>query len=184
MRKTGSISGNVIPKQLLLSVYESGNQHLSQDLTLIEEQVNSLSLQNISLKEKLKNENNKRKQLIRDHKETREKVDLLLAENAKLKKELSKEIKARRMLSRLVVGAPSPNIRVFTEEDLITLFSQAGTVKSARVISVSQNRFSIYEGLVEMSSLRDAIDAINMLNGKAFNGHGISVSLDRSSREW
>ncbi|NJC97709.1 MAG: RNA-binding protein [Anaerolineales bacterium] len=65
------------------------------------------------------------------------------------------------------------------DADLQTLFSQAGTVKSAQVIKDRESGRSKGFGFVEMSSPDEANAAINMFHGKDFNGRPLTVNLAR-----
>src|SRR5512143_589348 len=67
--------------------------------------------------------------------------------------------------------------------DLQTLFSQAGTVKSAQVIKDRESGRSKGFAFVEMSSSDEANAAINMFNGKDFNGRPLTVNLARPREE-
>ena len=73
----------------------------------------------------------------------------------------------------------------FTVDDgeLQTLFSQAGSVKSAQVIrDRASGRFKGF-GFVEMSSPDEAQGAINMFHGRDFNGRPLTVNLARPREE-
>jgi len=63
--------------------------------------------------------------------------------------------------------------------DLESLFSQAGTVKSAQVIKDRQSGRSKGFGFVEMSSTEEAENAITMFHGKDFSGRPLTVNLAR-----
>jgi len=69
------------------------------------------------------------------------------------------------------------------DEDLQTLFSQAGTVKSAQVIKDRESGRSKGFGFVEMSSSDEANAAISMFHGKDFNGRPLTVNLARPREE-
>lgn len=73
----------------------------------------------------------------------------------------------------------------FTVDDgeLQTLFSQAGTVKSAQVIRDRASGRSKGFGFVEMSTSDEAQGAINMFHGKDFNGRPLTVNLARPREE-
>ena len=66
-----------------------------------------------------------------------------------------------------------------TNDQLEEYFSQAGKVVSAMVISDRQSGRSKGFGFVEMSSLEEAKKAIEMFNGKDFQGRNIVVNEAR-----
>ncbi len=63
------------------------------------------------------------------------------------------------------------------DEDLKTLFSQYGTVSSAKVINDRETGRSRGFGFVEMDSAEEANAAIKGLNGKDIEGRALSVSV-------
>jgi RNA recognition motif-containing protein len=65
------------------------------------------------------------------------------------------------------------------DDDLQTLFSQAGTVKSAQVIKDRQSGRSKGFGFVEMSSSEEAQNAITMFHGKDYSGRPLTVNIAR-----
>ena len=65
------------------------------------------------------------------------------------------------------------------DADLQTLFSQAGTVKSAQVIRDRASGRSKGFGFVEMSSTEEAQSAISMFHGKDYSGRPLTVNLAR-----
>ncbi|MGZ9164200.1 MAG: RNA recognition motif domain-containing protein [Anaerolineales bacterium] len=67
--------------------------------------------------------------------------------------------------------------------DLQSLFSQAGTVKSAQVIKDRASGRSKGFGFVEMSSQEEAERAITMFHGKDFSGRALTVNLARPREE-
>lgn len=69
------------------------------------------------------------------------------------------------------------------DADLQSLFTQAGTVKSAQVIRDRESGRSKGFGFVEMSSTDEANAAINMFHGKDFNGRPLTVNLARPREE-
>src|SRR5512139_3723375 len=69
------------------------------------------------------------------------------------------------------------------DADLQTLFSQAGTVKSAQVIRDRASGRSKGFGFVEMSSDEEAQSAITMFHGKDFGGRPLTVNLARPREE-
>lgn len=84
------------------------------------------------------------------------------------------------MEAKLYVG----NLPYTTADaDLESLFSQAGTVKSAQVIRDRESGRSKGFGFVEMSSADEANAAINMFHGKDFNGRPLTVNLARPREE-
>ena len=84
------------------------------------------------------------------------------------------------MEAKLYVGNLPYNT---VDDDLQTLFSQAGTVKSAQVIKDRESGRSKGFGFVEMSSSEEANAAINMFHGKDFNGRPLTVNLARPREE-
>ncbi len=62
---------------------------------------------------------------------------------------------------------------------LMDLFSQAGTVESAKVITDRDTGRSKGFGFVEMSSDQEAADSISKLNGTDYEGRAITVSEAR-----
>ena len=74
-----------------------------------------------------------------------------------------------------------------TEDSLAAAFSQAGTVESATVIMDKMTGRSRGFGFVEMANVEDVPKAIEMFNGKDFEGRNITVNearplSDRSDR--
>jgi RNA recognition motif-containing protein len=65
------------------------------------------------------------------------------------------------------------------DADLQSLFSQAGTVKSAQVIRDRASGRSKGFGFVEMSSSEEAQSAITMFHQKDYNGRPLTVNLAR-----
>lgn len=80
------------------------------------------------------------------------------------------------MAKRLYVGSLSTET---TEETLRELFSQAGTVTSATIITDRNSGKSRGFGFVEMSSEEEAQKAIEMFNGKELDGKNIIVDEAR-----
>lgn len=66
-----------------------------------------------------------------------------------------------------------------TEDALRDLFSQAGTVESASIITDRASGRSKGFGFVEMSTEEEAQKAIETLNGKDFEGRNITVNEAR-----
>ena len=69
------------------------------------------------------------------------------------------------------------------DADLQSLFSQAGTVKSAQVIRDRASGRSKGFGFVEMSSSEEAQGAITMFHGKDYGGRPLTVNLARPREE-
>jgi RNA recognition motif-containing protein len=80
------------------------------------------------------------------------------------------------MESKLYVGNLSYST---TEDDLRTLFAQAGTVKSVSVIKDRDTGRSKGFAFVEMSSSDEAQKAISLLNGQAFQERSLKVNVAR-----
>jgi RNA recognition motif-containing protein len=80
------------------------------------------------------------------------------------------------MEAKLYVGNLPYNT---VDADLETLFSQAGTVKSAQVIKDRQSGRSKGFGFVEMSSEEEAQSAITMFHGKDYSGRPLTVNIAR-----
>ncbi len=68
-----------------------------------------------------------------------------------------------------------------TSEDLQALFSQAGNVVSATVITDRETGRSRGFGFVEMSTDEEAQNAISQFNGYTIDGRNINVSEARPS---
>jgi cold-inducible RNA-binding protein len=66
-----------------------------------------------------------------------------------------------------------------TEMSLESLFSQAGQVESARIITDRDTGRAKGFGFVEMSTDAEAQQAINMFNGTEFEGRNITVNEAR-----
>lgn len=84
------------------------------------------------------------------------------------------------MNTRLYVGSLSYDT---TEENLKEVFSQAGTVTSATIITDKFSGRSKGFGFVDMSTEEEAQRAIDMFNGKELDGRTIIVSEARPLRE-
>lgn len=65
------------------------------------------------------------------------------------------------------------------DENLVEIFSQCGTVESAKVISDRDTGRSKGFGFVEMSSDAEAAAAISKFNGADFDGRAITVNEAR-----
>ena len=83
------------------------------------------------------------------------------------------------MNSKLYVGNLTYEVKA---EQLEELFSQAGKVVSAVVISDKYSGRSKGFGFVEMSSDEEAKKAIEMFNGKDFEGRGLTVNEARPQK--
>jgi RNA recognition motif-containing protein len=84
------------------------------------------------------------------------------------------------MEKKLYVGSLSYDT---TEDSLKELFSQAGTVDSASIITDKFSGRSKGFGFVEMSSEEEAKKAIEMFNEKELDGRKIIVNEARPMRE-
>ncbi|MCA1816057.1 MAG: RNA-binding protein [Acidobacteria bacterium] len=80
------------------------------------------------------------------------------------------------MATRLYVG--NLNFRV-TGDDLHELFSQAGEVSSANVVTDRETNRSRGFGFVEMATDEGAQAAIEQFNGKDFQGRALTVNEAR-----
>lgn len=80
------------------------------------------------------------------------------------------------MAMRLYVGGLSYDT---TNESLKTYFGQAGAVASATIIMDKMSGRSKGFGFVEMSSDEEAQKAIEMFNGKEFEGRNLTVNEAR-----
>ena len=88
--------------------------------------------------------------------------------------------KAKRMAQKLYVG----NLPYSTNDDsLREQFSQAGNVVSATVITDRMSGRSKGFGFVEMGSDEEAKSAIEMFNGKDFQGRNLTVNEARPKEE-
>lgn len=84
------------------------------------------------------------------------------------------------MAKKLYVGGLSYNT---TQDTLKDLFSQAGTVESATIITDKMSGRSKGFGFVEMSSEEEAKTAIETFNGKDLDGRNIVVNEARPMEE-
>ncbi|MDQ4120947.1 MAG: RNA-binding protein [Acidobacteriota bacterium] len=66
-----------------------------------------------------------------------------------------------------------------TGDDLNELFSQAGTVESANIVTDRDSGFSRGFGFVEMSSADEATSAISQFNGAEVDGRALNVNEAR-----
>jgi RNA recognition motif-containing protein len=80
------------------------------------------------------------------------------------------------MATKLFVGGLSWDTK---EDSLKNLFSQAGNVVSATVITDKFSGRSKGFGFVEMSSEQEAQEAIKKLNGQSLDGRNITVNEAR-----
>ncbi|MDP2641266.1 MAG: RNA-binding protein [Candidatus Yanofskybacteria bacterium] len=84
------------------------------------------------------------------------------------------------MAKRLYVGGlPYQTSR----EELEQLFAAAGAVESASIITDKMSGRSKGFGFVEMSTDEEAQSAIEMFNGKDFNGRNLTVNEARPLEE-
>lgn len=70
-----------------------------------------------------------------------------------------------------------------TDEELKNHFSGAGTVTSASVITDRNTGRSRGFGFVEMTSDKEAENAVEMFNGKDFGGRNLTVNIARPRTE-
>ena len=84
------------------------------------------------------------------------------------------------MAKKLYVGNLSYDM---TEDTLKDTFSQAGTVESAIIIKDKMSGRSKGFGFVEMSTDEESQKAIEMLNGKEFDGRALTVNEARPMEE-
>ena len=70
-----------------------------------------------------------------------------------------------------------------TEDDLRTLFAQAGTVASVALIKDRDTGQSKGFGFVEMSTQAEAQKAISQFNAKEFKDRALTVNLARPKEE-
>ena len=77
------------------------------------------------------------------------------------------------MSNKLYVGNISFNT---SNQDLVDLFSAAGTVTSANIVEDRETGRSRGFGFVEMSSSEEAQTAITALNGKQIDGRDLKVN--------
>jgi RNA recognition motif-containing protein len=84
------------------------------------------------------------------------------------------------MEAKLYVGNLPYSAR---DDSLQELFSQAGSVVSANVITDRESGRSKGFGFVEMSSPEEAEKAIQMFNGYSFEGRDLRVNLARPREE-
>jgi len=84
--------------------------------------------------------------------------------------------KEKVMSKRLSVGNLPHQM---TGEQLQTLFSEAGLVASAKIITYLHNGENCGFGFVEMKTLAEGQNAISMLNGRQVDGRPLLVKADR-----
>jgi cold-inducible RNA-binding protein len=70
-----------------------------------------------------------------------------------------------------------------SEEDLKKLFSEAGAVQSAKIVTDSYSGRSRGFGFVEMTSEAEAEKAISLINGKTFMERTLIVSEARPQKK-
>jgi len=80
------------------------------------------------------------------------------------------------MAKKLYVGGLSYDT---TQDTLKNYFAQAGTVESAAIITDKMSGRSKGFGFVEMSTDEEAQKAIEMFNGKEFEGRNLTVNEAR-----
>lgn len=80
------------------------------------------------------------------------------------------------MAKKLYVGGLSYDT---TQDSLKNYFSQAGAVESAVVIMDKMSGRSKGFGFVEMSTDEDALKAVEMFDGKEFEGRALKVNEAR-----
>ena len=66
-----------------------------------------------------------------------------------------------------------------TEAQLMTLFSEAGHVASAKIIPYLHNEQPCGFGFVEMKTLAETRKALSFFNGRKINGRVLAVREDR-----
>ena len=66
-----------------------------------------------------------------------------------------------------------------TGEELQTLFSEAGLVSSAKIITYLHNGQTCGFGFVEMETMVASQNAIDLLNGRQVEGRPLVVKVDR-----
>jgi RNA recognition motif-containing protein len=84
--------------------------------------------------------------------------------------------KEKVMSKRLSVGNLPQQM---TGEELQSLFSEAGLVASAKIISYLHNGQTRGFGFVEMKTIAEGQNAISLLNGRQVEGHPLVVKADR-----
>ncbi len=84
------------------------------------------------------------------------------------------------MAQKLYVGNLPYNVN---DDALKDYFAQAGTVQSAMIITDKMSGRSKGFGFVEMSSEEEAKSAIDMFNGKEFEGRTLTVNEARPREE-
>jgi RNA recognition motif-containing protein len=86
----------------------------------------------------------------------------------------------RKMEAKLYVGNLPYST---TEEDLRSLFAQAGTVVSVALIKDRESGRSKGFAFVEMESQEEAEKAISMFNGSQLNARALTVNIARPREE-
>jgi RNA recognition motif-containing protein len=84
------------------------------------------------------------------------------------------------MATRLYVGGLNYNT---TEDALKEEFAKAGEVKEANIIINKMTGHSKGFGFVEMANDADAAKAVEMFNGKEFDGRSLTVNEARPMKE-
>jgi RNA recognition motif-containing protein len=93
---------------------------------------------------------------------------------------LNKLCKENCMAKKLYVGGLSYNT---SDSALKDLFAEAGTVESATIIMDRMSGRSKGFGFVEMGTDEEATKAIELFNGKEFDGRTITVNEARPQEE-
>ncbi|MEI8103373.1 MAG: RNA-binding protein [Candidatus Moraniibacteriota bacterium] len=70
-----------------------------------------------------------------------------------------------------------------TEDELRDAFAQAGSVTSSMIITDRMSGRSKGFGFIEMATDKEALAAIDMWNGKEFNGRRLTVNEARPREE-
>lgn len=84
------------------------------------------------------------------------------------------------MNKRLYVGGL--NFRT-TKEELQAKFEEAGAVESVMILSDNMTGRSRGFGFVEMATVEEAAKAIEMFNGKEFDGRNLTVNEAKEKTE-
>jgi cold-inducible RNA-binding protein len=89
-------------------------------------------------------------------------------------------VEEKKMIVKLYVGNLSFKA---SEEDLKKLFSEAGAVQSAKIVTDSYSGKSRGFGFVEMASKEEADKAISLVHGKTFMDRALIVSEARPQKK-
>ena len=71
-----------------------------------------------------------------------------------------------------------------TSEGLRELFTQAGTVVSATVVTDRDSGQSRGFGFVEMATTEEADQAVQQLNGRSLDGRSLKVEVSKPKTGW